>query len=260
MQTEDTHIGCQEGEIDEDGNCIPSLKNNAGIFGQELDSYVTSYTVDGESLGFLALPEEQGTYPGIVMVHEWWGLNENIKEMAKILAKEGYIVFAIDLYDGEVANDSTQARELATKVRNNPDKAVQEMKMAAKYLREVQNAEKIASLGWCFGGQQSLQLSLNDDLDATVIYYGSLVDDKEKLSNIEWPVLGIFGEEDTGIPVSSVRSFESALNELNIQNEIYIYPGVGHAFANPSGTSYAEKETRDAWEKTVRFLNENLKD
>ena len=181
------------------------------------------------------------------------------KEMAKILAKEGYVVFAVDLYDGEVAIESGKARELATNVRNNPDKAIASMKKAVDYLKNEQNAQKIGSLGWCFGGGQSLQLSLNEELDATVIYYGSLVDDKEQLMNIKPPVLGIFGEEDNSIPVSDVRSFESALNDLGVKNEIHIYPGVGHAFANPSGSSYAKEETIDAWGKTVRFLNNNLK-
>jgi len=93
----EVHLGCQEGEI-VDGECVPAEENNVGLFGQDLDMYVDSYPVE-EPLGFLATPKEEGTYPGVVMIHEWWGLNDNIKEMAKILAKEGYVVFAVDLYE-----------------------------------------------------------------------------------------------------------------------------------------------------------------
>ena len=244
------HIGCQEGEI-VDGECILAEENNLGLFDQELD-------VDSEinEYGFLAQPKIEGDYPGVIMIHEWWGLNDNIKEMAKILAKEGYVVLAVDLYGGEVAAESSRARVLATEVRSNPEKAITTMKDATAYLKTKTN--KVASLGWCFGGQQSLQLSLNEELDATVIYYGHLIDDTEQLQSISTPVLGIFGEEDTSISVQSVRSFESALNELSIENQIHVYPNVGHAFANPSGSNYAPNETIDAWEKTLSFLEKNL--
>ena len=124
------------------------------------------------------------------MIHEWWGLNENIKYMAKLLAKQGYRVLAIDLYSGQVAADSDTAKKLSGAVRENPDKAVEKMKLAVDYLK--QKSKKVASLGWCFGGQQSLNISLAEKLDATVIYYGHLTDDTEKLSKLQGPVLGIF--------------------------------------------------------------------
>jgi carboxymethylenebutenolidase len=122
------------------------------------------------------------------------------------------------------------------------------------------NSSRIASLGWCFGGGQSLQLALNSEqpLAATVIYYGNLVTDAESLAGIEWPVLGIFGATDQSIPVETVRQFEAALDANEIPNEIHIYEGVGHAFANPSGDNYAPTETVDAWAKTLDFLSGNV--
>lgn len=257
--TADNHVGCQEGEIDENGDCVPAEERNVQLFGQDLEGKVETREVS-DPLGYLARPTEPGDHPGVVMIHEWWGLNDNIKEMARILANEGYAVFAVDLYDGEVAETSSRAGQLAGSVRSNPEEAIQHMKDAAAYLREEQQVSRIASLGWCFGGQQSLQLSLNEELDATVIYYGNLVEGQERLAPVSGPVLGVFGEEDGSIPVSSVRDFESSLDSLGVENQIYIYPGVGHAFANPSGSNYAANETRDAWAKTVRFLNENLKE
>ncbi|QQR83985.1 dienelactone hydrolase family protein [Candidatus Peregrinibacteria bacterium] len=216
-------------------------------------NYYADYT------GYLATPEAKGQYPGIVMIHEWWGLNENIRNMAKLLANQGYNVLAVDLY-GDVATTSDRAGELAGAVRSNPEPAVKNMQAAIKYLKEKTNAQKIASMGWCFGGQQSLNVSLaQKDLAATVIYYGQLTDDQEKLKQLSGPVLGIFGENDSSISTESVHAFEAALNEVGIKNQINIYPGVGHAFANPSGNSYAADETMDAWQKTIEFLANHLK-
>lgn len=234
---------------------VDALKNGdtSGIETQEVNY--------GSAVGFLAKPKKEGIYPAVVMIHEWWGLNDNIKEMARSLAAEGYVVLAVDLFEGKVGKDANEARELTTKVRNNMGGAITNMKAAVEFLKKQKNVdkEKIASMGWCFGGGMSLQLALNEKLAATVIYYGSLETNATKLSVIKWPVLGIFGSLDTSIPVASVKEFEKSLNQLNIPNEIHIYDGVGHAFANPSGANYAPEQTKDAWEKTVEFLDRELK-
>jgi carboxymethylenebutenolidase len=191
------------------------------------------------------------------MIHEWWGLNDNIKDTAADLASHGYVVLAVDLF-GDVASTSEHAQQLMTSF--DPQEGVDNMNSAVQYLVENYNLDKIGSIGWCFGGGQSLNLALNnEDMDATVIYYGNLVTDQSELSSIDWPVLGIFAELDRGITVDSVNKFESSLNELGIQNDIHIYPGVDHAFANPTGERYAPVESADAWEKTLEFLETNLK-
>jgi carboxymethylenebutenolidase len=202
-------------------------------------------------------------FPAVIMIHENKGLNDNIKNLADLLAKEGYVVLAVDLFNGEVTTDQKRASELTQSIRNNPAVAIENLKSAVEYLTTLPNvnSEKIASLGWCFGGQQSLQLALNSEehpLSSTVIYYGRLVTEPEELSKIQWPVLGIFGDQDESISVESVKQFEEALNANGITNEIYIYQGVGHAFANPSGDNYAPQETQDAWEKTLAFLKKYL--
>ncbi len=207
--------------------------------------------------GFLAKPDDSGIYPGIIMIHEWWGLNDNIKQTAKDLAAEGFIVLAVDLYGTEAATTTDKARQLVSSY--NLENGIANMNGAVAYLEENYNIEKVASIGWCFGGAQSLNLALNNpEMDATVIYYGRLTSDQLQLSKINWPVLGIFAELDQGIPPSSVNAFESSLNELGISNEIHIYPGVDHAFANPSGANYAPQEMQDAWKKTLSFLDTNL--
>lgn len=237
--------------------------------GLKLQNKSVEYT-EGSS-GYLVYPNstdknatsvtgQQQKLPAVVMIHEWWGLNDNIKEMADELAGEGYVVLGADLYNGEVATDPNRARELSSSVRENPQQAITNLQSAVQYLASLPNvnSSRIAALGWCFGGGQSLQLALNSEqhpLAATVIYYGNLVNDTSELSKIKWPVLGIFGDQDNSIPVDSVRAFGRGLNETGVTNEIYIYPGVGHAFANPSGDNYAPQETADAWQKTLTFLD-----
>ena len=124
------------------------------------------------------------------------------------------------------------------------------------------NSSKIASIGWCFGGGQSLQLALHSEqhpLAATVLYYGTpLITDKQELSKIKWPVLGIFGDHDLANPLPLINTFKAALDNDGITNEIIIYKGLGHAFANPSGANYAPQQTADAWQKTLIFLNKYL--
>lgn len=231
---------------------------NAAALKMEGDHEIAASDVDYHKgvKGFYAAPVKEGQYPGIVMIHEWWGLNDNIRTMARRLASFGYNVLAVDLYNGKVATSQAEAMKQVGSL--NKEEAIANMKEAATYLRNKKST-KVGSLGWCFGGGQSLQLSLNDSLDATVIYYGTLVTDKTALSSIQWPVLGIFGDKDQSIPVSSVNEFEKSLNGLKIENEIYIYQGVGHAFANPTGANYAPRETQDAWQKTIAFLEKHLK-
>ncbi len=208
--------------------------------------------------GFLARPDDNASHPGIVMVHEWWGLNDNIRTMAKALAAQGYTVLAVDLYHGESTTDPSRAGALSSSV--NRDEAVANMRAAAAYLRERQGSGKVASLGWCFGGGQSLALALSGErLDATVVYYGSpLVTDAGNLSRISWPVLGVFGSADTVVPVAQARAFNATLGDLGIAHEVYVYDGMGHAFANPSSATYASAPAQDAWAKTVAFLRKSL--
>jgi carboxymethylenebutenolidase len=231
---------------------------------QTLQENVTRSNVEyyPNATGYLAYPTNGSSLPAVVMIHEWWGLNQNIKNEAERLASQGYAVLAVDLYSGRVATQQEDARTYVTEVRDNPDTAIDNLQAAVTHLSEMPNvnSSRIASLGWCFGGGQSLQLALNSEkpLAATVIYYGNLVTEPQELAEIDWPVLGIFGATDQSIPVDTVRQFEAALDANDIPNEIHVYEGVGHAFANPSGDNYAPDETADAWAKTLAFLRENV--
>ena len=248
-------------------NSSITLENKTINYFENANGYLVYpiYTTTSSSIESNISANNNNTFPAVVMIHEWWGLNENIKNMAETLAKEGYVVLAVDLYNGQVANTTDLAQNLVSKVRENPSESINNLQHAVRYLASLENvnSSKITSLGWCFGGGQSLQLALNTEpeypLAATIIYYGNLVSDQESISKIKWPLLGIFGDQDKSISVESVKQFEEALNENGITNEIYIYKGVGHAFANPSGDNYAPQETQDAWGKTISFLKKYLK-
>jgi carboxymethylenebutenolidase len=237
---------------------------------QPIENKTVTYFGQNATTGYLVYPSqnqsgEKPKLPAVVMIHENKGLNDYIKESADLLAKSGYVVLAVDLFNGEVVtNDQNRSRELTGAIRENPDIAIENTKAAVRYLQSLDNVDptNIASLGWCFGGQQSLQLAINskdNPLAATVIYYGRPTNDTQALSGITWPVLGIFGGEDQSISVDSVTKFQKALNETGVTNEIYVYPNVGHAFANPSNDNYAPTETADAWTKTLDFLDRHLK-
>ncbi|NER84451.1 MAG: dienelactone hydrolase family protein [Leptolyngbya sp. SIO1D8] len=218
--------------------------------------------VNGQPVtGFFAQPAvTEAPLPGIITIHEWWGLNDNIKAMTERLAGEGYSVLAVDLYNGEVADESDQARELVQRVRQNPAAAEDNLLQAYDYLVNEQQATAVGSIGWCFGGAWSLNtgLLLPQDLDAVVIYYGRLETDPAILAPLEMPIAGFFGGQDQSILLTDVEAFEIALTELGKTVEIHIYEEANHAFANPSGTRYNPEAAEDAWEKTTAFFAQTL--
>jgi carboxymethylenebutenolidase len=220
-------------------------------------------TINGEPVsGYLAQPENVAEpLPAILAIHEWWGLNENIEAMARKLAGEGYTVLAVDLYNNKTAETPENARQLMQSVMDNPEPARENLQQAYDYLINEQSAPKVGTIGWCFGGAWSLQtaLMMPEAIDATVIYYGQLVTDVEQLATLEMPILGVFGAQDSAIPVENVREFEETLANLDKNAEIIVYEDAGHAFANPSGDRYVPEAAADAWEKTKIFFAEYLK-
>lgn len=220
-------------------------------------------TINGRPItGYLAYPAAaEGGLPGILVFHEWWGLNANIKSMADQLAAQGYVVLAADLYQGGVAERPDAARALMEKALQDREAMAQNLRQAHAYLREQVKATRIGTIGWCFGGTVSLRtgLLLADQIDAVVIYYGHVGSDPAELKLLQAPVLGLFGGADDGIPVESVRAFETTLKQLGKPAEIHLYPGAAHAFANPSGGHYKPDAAADAWARTLAFLSQHLK-
>jgi len=209
----------------------------------------------------LYAPDGKGPFPGIVVIHEWWGLNDWVKEQAAKLADQGYVALAVDLYRGKVATTPDEAHEIMRGVPE--DRAQRDLHAAVEFLKAQSNVNKdrIGAIGWCMGGGYALDVALLEpSLRADVINYGHLATDPGSIAKIHAAVLGIFGGQDRGIPVDDVKKFEQALKQQGNKVEIVIYPDAGHAFENPNNkTGYRADDAADAWKRTVTFLASTLK-
>lgn len=246
--------------LNREDNSTPGPSATNGSMIQDETGTETMYQENVEYFpgvkGYFVRPKEEEEFPAVILVHDNRGLRPEIRMMADLLAKNGYMVLAVDLLGAPV---ETQKEALALIAKFDQKKGIANMRAAANFLRE-EGAVKIGSLGWGFGGAQSLQLAMSGEkMDATAIYYGQLITTTNVLKTIKWPVLGVFGDADQVVSTTSVAQFKNVLNELKVENEIYTYPGVGYAFTDPSGENYAPTETKDAWAKTVAFFNKHLK-
>ena len=198
--------------------------------------------------------------PGVIVIHEWWGLNDEVRAMADRIAAEGYVVLAVDLFGGRSTRSPADARAIMVSVVESPDLAEENIRQAYQFLVDSGQAPRIGTIGWDFGGGWSLNTAIlfPDDLDAAVIYYGQVTNDEERLAQVNVPILGLFAANDRGIPVASVRGFEQALENLRKTYEIEIYADVGHAFANPTGPNYNAAIAEQAWTRALEFLNRYL--
>jgi carboxymethylenebutenolidase len=211
--------------------------------------------------GYLVRPAlATGSLPGLIVIHEWWGLNDNVRDEAARLAAEGYVVLAVDLYGGALATEPREAMKLSQGLTANPAPAEDSLHDAYAYLDKVEHAPRIGTIGWCLGGRWSLRtaLILPDKVDATVIYYGTVRVDEADLARLQMPVLGLFGSKDRVVPAATVTAFEASMKRLGKDVDVHIYEGAGHAFANPSGTAYEPEAAEDAWRLTTAFLREHL--
>lgn len=223
-------------------------------------------TVDGRPVrAFLARPRsavESGTskLPGIVLIHEWWGLNDNIRDEARRLAGEGYAALAVDLYDGQSADAPPAAIKLSQALTANPAPAEEKLRQAVRYLEEELGAPRIGTIGWCLGGRWSLRAALlmPERVDATVIYYGSLRAEESELARLDMPILGIFASRDPIVPLPMVEEFRTTLQKLGKDVEVRIYDDTEHGFANPSGGFYDAQAAEDAWRLTTAFFRRHL--
>ena len=222
-----------------------------------------SYKSGDESVSsFLATPAGPGPHPALVVIQEWWGLNDWVKDQARALAKEGYVALAVDLYRGKVADKQEDAHQLMMGAP--PDRILRDLKAAYAYLqaRKDVKAAKIGSVGWCMGGRWTLALATEvPTLAAGVAYYGAPPTEPAAIASIKAPILGNFGGDDKGPAPDQVKAFEAAMKAAGKTIDVKIYEGAGHAFANVNNPwgGYREPAAKDAWTRTVAWFAKYLK-
>ena len=228
---------------------VAKVESTEAVYGQSGDQVYR---------GYLSRPVASETTSALIVIHEWWGLNEATRAMTEQLAAQGYTALAVDLYDGQSATQVRDAFKLSTNLSSKEERGLANLQKAYDYLETEMGATKIGVIGWCLGGKWSLKtaLMLPSEIDATVIYYGSLTDDKEKLATLDMPIIGFVGTKDR--LHKEFIAFDENMKELGRNASIHIYEGAKHAFANASGIAYEPVAAEDSWQKTVNFLKAHL--
>lgn len=222
-----------------------------------------SYKSGDETVSaFLAKPDGKRPFPGVIVIQEWWGLDNWIKDQARALAKEGYAALAVDLYRGKVTNKPEEAHQLMMGTPR--DRATRDLKAAFAYLqgRSDVSKTKVGAIGWCMGGMYAMALAVEEPtLAAAVAYYGAPPTDPAAIAKIKAPILGNFGGDDKGPSPEQVKAFEAAMKKAGKTVDIKIYDGAPHAFANVNNPwkGYREAAAKDAWARTAAFFAKYLK-
>jgi carboxymethylenebutenolidase len=233
------------------------------LLGRNRVEQLTNTTITGpdgqEIRAYVARPDTSGTYPGVVMIHEFFGLRPSIVEKAKALAQEGYVVVAPDTYRGKTTG--LVPRAIFLRLTLPMERVVADLDATFDWLAGQQDvdSQRVAVMGFCYGGDAALQYSLaHPKPAATGIFYGSLVTDPAQLQRLPGPVLGIFGEQDASIPLSEVNAFQVALDAAGIPNQITVYPGVGHAFVGGMDEINADGAPGEAWAEFLAWLEATI--
>ncbi|MEM7126056.1 MAG: dienelactone hydrolase family protein [Chloroflexota bacterium] len=232
----------------------------AAMSGEGLNTATIEYPdKDGEMLmGYLARPEGDESAPAIIVIQEWWGLNDHILDVTNRFAQEGFVALCPDLYKGVVASEPDEARKLVMEL--DMPEAVSEIQQAIAFLlaQDYVAGDKLSVTGYCMGGGLALQVALVDEnLVAAIPWYGRPLA-PEQTADVKAPVLGLYGAEDGGIPVEAVRAMEDGLNAAGIENEIVIYEGAPHAFFNDTRASYNAEAAADAWPRALEWIRSRM--
>ena len=217
-------------------------------------------SLGNDASGYLSLPSGKGKHPAIIVIQEWWGMNEWILQQTDRFASQGYVALAVDLYRGKATSDPEVAHEL---MRGMPeDRAMSDLKTGFNYLaaRDDVDASRIGVIGWCMGGGYSLALAtVEPRVAATVMNYGRLVTDPATIAKIESPLLGNFGALDRGIPPADVSAFDAAMRKAGKSSDVKVYDGAGHGFMNPNNKDgYVAGAAKDAWARIDSFFAKRL--
>lgn len=220
------------------------------------------FDADEATVGYIVAPEGDGPFPAVVLIHEWNGLVDRVRQVADALADEGYVALAADMYSGEIGTNREENVALMQKAQADPDRVIANLNAAVSYLRSRSDVTgKVAAMGWCFGGGVALSYALGGERhEGTAIFYGSLIEDPDVLASIDHPVYGTFAELDGGIPPDQVNRFAEALRAAGVENDIHIYDDVNHGFwlwvdRDPETTA---APAADAWSRLKAYLQRVL--
>lgn len=211
-----------------------------------------------EIQGYLAEPDDEEAKAGLIVIQEWWGLTDDIKEIADRYSVEGYLAFAPDLYHGHAATEPDEARKLAMSMER--DIAAQEIDAAIAWMKAEHGLTKVGCVGYCMGGGLTLATAIrpSSNVDAVHVYYGGGMPAAEQIATIKVPVLGSYGAEDEGIPVDQVDMLRATLEASSIPNDIKVYAGAEHSFFNDTRPAYHEDAAMDSWMKSVEWFGQYL--
>lgn len=224
-----------------------------------LKGQAVSYLADdAQTRGYLAKPQNRPINGGVLLIHEWDGLTLRVKEIADAFAKVGYAALAVDLYRGNIGKSRSENLALVRAARANPKAITQNLNAALSTLREDLDIKGgIATIGWCFGGGIALSFALEGEKhEGTAIFYGSLLDDPERLKHIHHEVYGTFAGLDRGPSRDDVDRFVSALRSAGVPNDVHVYDNVQHGF-----WLHADRDpqtntapAQDAWSRLLKYL------
>jgi dienelactone hydrolase len=225
-----------------------------------------------ECKGFLAYDDAvQGPRPGVLVVHEWWGLNDYARDRAKQLAQLGYVAFACDMYgEGKVVDHPKEATEMVTKVRANVEDWRKRAVTALDVLKKRPECDKtkLAAMGYCFGGSTALQLAYSGaDLKAVATFHAALpTPTSDEAKAIKAQLLVCHGADDGFIPAESIKKFRDTLDEAKTKYEFVAYPGAKHSFTvadadrhGNDGMKYNKSADEESWKALKKLLGEALK-
>jgi len=214
----------------------------------------------GATNGYLAIPKGTGKYPGVLVIQEIWGLVENIKDISRRLAREGYVALAVDLYDGKTVANLEDGRGIREKISE--DMMLKDINAGFEYLKRLPNVkqDRIGSVGYCMGGGLSLKLAcVNKELAAAVVFYGRNPSPIDLVKNIDCPILGNYAGEDKGITEADVNLLRDTLKKYGKTYDVKIYPGAPHGFFNDTREGYRPEAAKDAWQRVLNFYGKYLR-
>ncbi len=236
-----------------------AIIGNASPLAGEALSY---FPDDPTTRGYLAVPEGPGPHGAVILVHEWNGLVDRVRQVADALAAEGYVALAADVYSGRTGSNPQENMALVQETMGQPEVLIANLDAAASYLRGRSDVSgKIGAMGWCYGGGVALSYALGGEAhDATAIFYGRLLDDPEKLRHLNHEIYGTFAGLDQGPSPEQVGGFVAALREAGIPNDIHIYDGVNHAFWLWVDQDFAKRNgaALDAWQRLKAYLSRTI--